>query len=134
VGRFRLAMCRLLTDRPRIGFLGARTERSGTQCNGTPCNGTPCNGTPCNGTRTRWLFELQRCRSLIKAVRGSLKTNEPNCYSRSNRIESSTVRRGGLSTSARRRTNQALNRSARSTVFDLCEFSFLKSVNASRSA
>jgi hypothetical protein len=60
VGRFRLAMCRLLTVRPDIVFLDARTKRSGTQC---------------NGTRTRWLFKLRRCRSMIEAVRGNLKTN-----------------------------------------------------------
>ena len=44
----------------RIGFRRTRTQRSGTQC---------------NGTRTRWLFELRRCRSLIEAVRGNLRTN-----------------------------------------------------------
>jgi hypothetical protein len=63
VGRFRLAMCRLLTDRPDIVFLDARTQRSGTQC---------------NGTRTRWLFKLRRCRSMIEAVRGNLRTG-PDC-------------------------------------------------------
>ncbi len=83
VGRFRLAMYRLLTDRPYIVFLDARTQRSGTQCNGTQCNGTQC-----NGTRTRWLFKLRRCRSMIEAVRGNLKTNGPDRY-----IRSSTKRR-----------------------------------------
>ena len=67
VGRFRLAMCRLLTDRPDIVFLDART-----QC----------------------LFKLRRCRSMIEAVRGNLKTNGPDRYIRS-------------STSTKRRTNGA---------------------------
>ena len=49
----------------RIGFRRTRTQRSGTQR---------------SGTRTRWLFELQRCRSLMEAVRGNLQTNVPNCY------------------------------------------------------
>ena len=84
VGRFRLAIYRLLTDRPDIVFLDARTQRSGAQCNGTQCN----------GTRTRWLFKLRRCRSMIEAVRGNLKTNGPDRYIRS-------------STSTKRRTNGA---------------------------
>jgi hypothetical protein len=67
VGRFRLAMCRLLTDRPDIVFLDART---------------------------RWLFKLRRCRTMIEAVRGNLKTNGPDRYIRS-------------STSTKRRTNGA---------------------------
>ena len=67
VGRFRLAMCRLLTDRPDIVFLDART---------------------------RWLFKLRRCRSMIEAVRGNLKTNGPDRCIRS-------------STSTKRRTNGA---------------------------
>jgi hypothetical protein len=50
---------------PRIGFRRTRTQRSGTQC---------------NGTRTRWLFELRRCRSLIEAIRGNLRTNRPDSY------------------------------------------------------
>ena len=79
VGRFRLAMCRLLTDRPDIVFLDACTQ---------------CNGTQCNGNRTRWLFKLRRCRSMIEAVRGNLKTNGPDRYIRS-------------STSTKRRTNGA---------------------------
>ena len=71
VGRFRLAMCRLLTDRPDIVFLDARTQRSGTQC---------------NGTRTRGPFELQRYRSLIEAVRGNLRTNRSDCNTGSIRV------------------------------------------------
>ena len=47
----------------RIGFRRTRTQRSGTQC---------------NGTRTRWLFEMRRCRSLIEAVRGNMHTNGPD--------------------------------------------------------
>ena len=56
---------------PRIGFRRTRTQRSGTQC---------------NGTRTRGLFELQRYRSLIEAVRGNLRTNRSDCYTGSNRV------------------------------------------------
>ena len=41
---------------PRIGFRRTRTQRSGTQ------------SAAADGTRTRWLFELRRCRSLIEAV------------------------------------------------------------------
>ena len=37
----------------RIGFRRTRTQRSGTR------------------TRTRWLFEMRRCRSLIEAVGGT---------------------------------------------------------------
>jgi hypothetical protein len=36
--------------------------------------------------RTRWLFELWRCRSLIEAVRGYLRTNGSNCYNREIRV------------------------------------------------
>ena len=61
--------CNLIV--PRIGFLRTRTQRSGTQ------------SAAADGTRTRWLFELRRCRSLIEAVCGNLRTNEPNCYIRS---------------------------------------------------
>ena len=56
---------------PRIRFRRTRTQRSGTQC---------------NGTRTRWLFELRRCRSLIEGVRGNLRANGPDCYTRSLRV------------------------------------------------
>ena len=61
--------CNLIV--PRIGFRRTRTQRSGTQ------------SAAADGTRTRWLFELRRCRSLIEAVCGNLRTNEPNCYIRS---------------------------------------------------
>ena len=37
-------------------------------------------------TRTRGLFELQRCRSLIEAVRGNLRTNRSDCYTGSIRV------------------------------------------------
>jgi len=37
-------------------------------------------------TRTRDLFELQRCRSLIEAVRGNLRTNRSDCYTGSIRV------------------------------------------------
>ncbi len=53
---------------PRIGFRRTRTQSAAAD------------GTQCNGTRTRWLFELQRCRSLIEAVRGNLRTNRSDCY------------------------------------------------------
>ena len=43
-------------------------------------------GTQCNGTRTRWLFELRRCRSWIEAIRGNLRTDVPDCYTRSLRV------------------------------------------------
>ena len=33
--------------------------------------------------RTGWLFELRRCRSLIEAIRGYLRTNGPDSYTRS---------------------------------------------------
>jgi hypothetical protein len=44
-----------------------------------------------SGTRTRWLFELLRCRSLIEAVRGNLQTNVPNCYAGSLRVRVRSV-------------------------------------------
>ena len=53
---------------PRIGFRRTRTQRSGTQ------------SAAADGTRTRWLFELRRCRSLIEAVRGNLRTNRSDSY------------------------------------------------------
>jgi hypothetical protein len=59
---------------PRIGFRRTRTQSAAAD------------GTQCNGTRTRWLFELRRCRSLIEAVRGNLRTNRPDCYTRSLRV------------------------------------------------
>ena len=37
-------------------------------------------------TRTRWLFEMRRCRSLIEAVCGKLQTYGPVCYTRSIRV------------------------------------------------
>ena len=61
--------CNLIV--PCIGFCRTRTQRSGTQ------------SAVADGTRTRWLFELRRCGSLIEAVCGNLRTNEPNCYIRS---------------------------------------------------
>ena len=51
----------------RIGFRRTRT-RTRPQCNGTR-------------TRTRWLFDLRGCRSLIEAVREKLQTYGPDCYS-----------------------------------------------------
>jgi hypothetical protein len=59
---------------PRIGFRRTRTQSAAVD------------GTQCNGTRTRWLFELLRCRSLIEAVRGNLRTNRSDCYTRSVRV------------------------------------------------
>jgi hypothetical protein len=59
---------------PRMGFRRTRTQRSGTQ------------SAAAGGTRTRWLFELRRCRSLIEAVRGYLRTNGPDCYTGSLRV------------------------------------------------
>jgi len=58
----------------RIGFRRTRTQSAAAD------------GTQCNGTRTRWLFELRRCRSLIEAVRGNLRTNRSDCYTRSVRV------------------------------------------------
>ncbi len=59
---------------PRIGFRRTRTQSAAAD------------GTQCNGTHTRWLFELRRCRSLIEAVRGNLRTNRPDSYTRSKRV------------------------------------------------
>ena len=50
----RAEACNLIV--PRIGFRRTRTQRSGTQ------------SAAADGTRTRRLFELRRCRSLIEAV------------------------------------------------------------------
>ena len=65
----------------RIGFRRIRTQRSGTQRSGTQRSGTQR-----SGTRTRWLFELRRCRSLIEAVRGNLRIHWPGCYPRPLRV------------------------------------------------
>ena len=45
-----------------------RTQRSGTQ------------SAAADGTRTRWLFELRRCRALIESVRGNLRTHGTDRY------------------------------------------------------
>jgi hypothetical protein len=47
---------------------------------------TQQSGTQCNGTRTRWLFELRRCRSWIEAGSGYLRTDRPDCYTGSLRV------------------------------------------------
>jgi hypothetical protein len=53
-------------------------------------------------------------------------------YKVASSTSSSTVRRGGLSTSTRRGTNKVVDRSARSGVFYLCNVSSPHSVDASR--
>jgi hypothetical protein len=50
------------------GFRRTRTQRSGTQ------------SAAADGTRTRWLFELRRCRSLIEAVQSTMPARRVACH------------------------------------------------------